>query len=481
MIAKPGDTAESLAAKYLGRPDLAWMIEDYMNASSFSKDEHVAIPRRYWNPPGVFPSGYQVVPVLVYHNISPAEKGQLVTSPDSFAAQMRYLKQEGYHVIPFEYYLAYLQQNRQLPRRSVVLTFDDAHRGFAQHAYPVLSELEFRATMFVAVDQVSPRPNAPTLTWSELRDLALKGLQVQAHSKSHGDLRRGSGETEPVYARRMQRELAVPMEQVKIRFPRTGNAVEAIAYPMGLWNEELLGYVKQHGYGVGFTMQPESNPAFVPLLAVGRISVQGDWTLDRFKKALKTFQSQQILPETARTPPAIAKSSAADREQSPRERLAAPHNARSEELEARGQLYQALEERKIALTIDPDSRLANERREKLESRMDAEVAARVQEGTKLAGSSPQESRRQLLAALALNPFSRQAFNGLRGTKFLSHTVRRGETTASLADLYYGDGSRADLIEQENNLVPGAPLAVGSIVRIPEIPGRPFLRPDRPDR
>jgi nucleoid-associated protein YgaU len=63
-------------------------------------------------------------------------------------------------------------------------------------------------------------------------------------------------------------------------------------------------------------------------------------------------------------------------------------------------------------------------------------------------------------------------------KFLTHTARAEDTTASLADLYYGDPSQASVIERANGLRPGAPLGAGRVVKIPEIPGVPFLRPDR---
>jgi len=55
VVAKPGDTAEGLAARYLGDPKKKWMIEDYMGARTFSEGQEVVIPKREWNPVGVFP------------------------------------------------------------------------------------------------------------------------------------------------------------------------------------------------------------------------------------------------------------------------------------------------------------------------------------------------------------------------------------------------------------------------------------------
>jgi tetratricopeptide (TPR) repeat protein len=59
---------------------------------------------------------------------------------------------------------------------------------------------------------------------------------------------------------------------------------------------------------------------------------------------------------------------------------------------------------------------------------------------------------------------------------VTHTVRAGETLSSLAERYYGDRARSEVIWETNRLPPGRPLAVGSTLRIPEIPGVPFMAP-----
>jgi tetratricopeptide (TPR) repeat protein len=66
---------------------------------------------------------------------------------------------------------------------------------------------------------------------------------------------------------------------------------------------------------------------------------------------------------------------------------------------------------------------------------------------------------------------------VRQVEFLTHTVRAGETLASIAQRYYGDRSRSEVIWETNQLPQGARLAAGMTLRIPEIPGLPF--PGRP--
>ena len=91
------------------------------------------------------------------------------------------------------------------------------------------------------------------------------------------------------------------------------------------------------------------------------------------------------------------------------------------------------------------------------------------------------NRRHFLAALAMDPANRVAFEALRTevkeVRFLTHTVGRGETLATIAERYYGDRSRLEVIWETNQLPPNPRLVVGTTLKIPEIPGVPFVHPE----
>ncbi len=193
-------------------------------------------------------------------------------------------------------------------------------------------------------------------------------------------------------------------------------------------------------------------------------------------------------PATAPPPPVVARvpepapPPTPPRTPSVRERLAAVHNEQSERHEREGRLRQARDERKIALTIRPDDPSAREALKRLESAIERAVAARIQEGrAALARGSHLEARRRFLTALALDPLNRPAFealqNEVREVESLTHTVRAGETLASLAQRYYGDSARGEVIAEANQLTPNARVAAGRTLKIPEIPGLPFARPE----
>jgi tetratricopeptide (TPR) repeat protein len=165
----------------------------------------------------------------------------------------------------------------------------------------------------------------------------------------------------------------------------------------------------------------------------------------------------------------------------PREEVLAPHRARARTLERDGQLRAALLEWKVVRTIDPENAEARAEQARVEARIQRRVSERLAEARgALARGATSEARRKLLAVLALEPDNATAAGLLRGgardVDSIVHVVRAGDTLASLAERYYGDRSRSEVIWETNRLAPGRPLVVGSTLRIPEIPGVPFQTP-----
>jgi tetratricopeptide (TPR) repeat protein len=167
---------------------------------------------------------------------------------------------------------------------------------------------------------------------------------------------------------------------------------------------------------------------------------------------------------------------------SPRQQLAAGHRERARQLERVGDLRQALDEWKIALTIDPTDAAAQEGRRQLEARIERATAAQLGQGREALGKGDHlEARRHFLAVLAMDPANQAAFSALQNDvkeiRFVPHTVKAGETLATIAERYYGDRARSEVIWETNQLPPNPRLAAGMVLKIPEIPGVPFVLPE----
>lgn len=480
--ARSGDTPETLAARHLGDARKAWMVEDYAGARTFAEGQEVVIPKHEWNPIGVFPWGYQLVPVLVYHNMGPEDRGRLVIGVKKFEQQMMALRAEGFQSVSLSDYLEFAAGRKQLARKSVLITFDDGYRSFMQYARPILKDYGFTATLFVYTDFVG----GGGMSWKDLTAMVAQGFDVQAHSKSHSSLRRKEGEPQEAYAKRIEAELAYPNEQFR---KQLGRASDVLAYPYGDTDDELLPYVVKYGYVAAFTVRRQSNPAWAYPLKISRAQVYSEMALKDFTANLTNFQDEEVgvsrgagarAAGAAGAPPAkpAAATAAAPPGQWSRDALAAAHNDRSDQLEQQGRLRQALEERLVALTIKPGDRKAQDAQKRLEGRITQETGALVQEGKALLGRGlVGEAQQRLLLALSFDPTNRPAFetlqNDVREVLSIVHTVRAGDSCASLAELYYGDRLRCEVIAETNRLPLNLALRPGQKLKIPEIPGVPF--------
>jgi len=184
-------------------------------------------------------------------------------------------------------FLAFTTGRRQLPRKSVLLTFDDGYRSFVQYARPILKDYGFGATLFVYSDFIG---GGSALSWQDLKTLTEQGFDVQAHSKSHQNLRRKEGESEAAYAKRLEAELAFPATLFK---KHLGRSSDVLAYPFGEMDDELLPYVGKYGYSAAFTVRRQSNPAFVSPLKISRSQIYSDMTAKDFARNLIVFQEKR--------------------------------------------------------------------------------------------------------------------------------------------------------------------------------------------
>lgn len=85
--------------------------------------------------------------VLTYHRFGENDPG-VMTSAELFAAQLEYLRRN-YNVLPLSVIANALAEGRELPPYAAAVTIDDGYRDAYEIAFPLLSEFEIPATLFV--------------------------------------------------------------------------------------------------------------------------------------------------------------------------------------------------------------------------------------------------------------------------------------------------------------------------------------------
>src|SRR5262249_247819 len=160
-----------------------------------------------------------------------------------------------------------------LPRRSVILTFDDAYEDFATAALPVLLENGFSAMVFPVAGlagrtsewDASFGPTAPLLDWGGIRELQLTGIRIGSPSSTPPPL----AASQP---RDMVRELFLSRAVLK---ERLGTAVDTIAYPFGSNDGVVRHLVGAAGYRYAFTTEAARAGRDHHRLGLPRVDVPG--------------------------------------------------------------------------------------------------------------------------------------------------------------------------------------------------------------
>ncbi|MBI1977301.1 MAG: polysaccharide deacetylase family protein [Candidatus Omnitrophica bacterium] len=160
------------------------------------------------------PQGY--IPVLMYHFIMPDSEigtSSLNLGVRNFERQMWFLKTFGFQTLSLEEYDEIKAGKRKPKGREILLTFDDGHRSYSEHALPIMDRFRIHSSLF--------------LIWNHMNDamwkkdyLTLDEMKTDSKRKLENTFGR------PFYF---------------------------FCYPSGQFNEQISERVAEAGYKLAFT------------------------------------------------------------------------------------------------------------------------------------------------------------------------------------------------------------------------------------
>ena len=287
IVRLDGDaTPAEVAGRYLGDERLGWVVEEANPGAGFRSGQTVVVPLDPQNRAGLRRDGFQTIPILTYHRFAQDCPSPLCMPAAAFRAQMRYLKDNRYHVLTADELLAFVQHRRPLPPRSVLITIDDGYRSVYEIAYPILREFDFSAVLFIYTELIDVSPIA--LTWNQLAEMRRNGFAVGSHTIRHSDLTLPrEGESGAEFAARVENEL-VGSKQVLDR--RLGQDTWLLAYPYGNYDPKVVASSQRAGYKLAMSVKRGGNPFFANPFTLKRDQIL-ERDLPTFVKRLKTFNS----------------------------------------------------------------------------------------------------------------------------------------------------------------------------------------------
>ena len=219
------------------------------------------------------------VPILMYHAVSEhprAATRRLSVTPRSLEEQLAFLVDHGFTGMTFSDLADAFRTGRAVPKRPVVLTFDDGYADFAREAWPILRRYEFPATVFVTTGWIADagphaagRPLDRMLDWAQIRELAMAGIEIGAHSHSHPQL-------DQLDDASLCRELGDSRALLEegIHAP-----VRTLAYPFGYSSNRVRLAARASGYRCAAAVRnlratPSDDPFMLPRLTIRRSTDQ---------------------------------------------------------------------------------------------------------------------------------------------------------------------------------------------------------------
>ena len=221
--------------------------------------------------------------ILMYHRVADDKNDPhlLCVSPENFRKHLEILKQKK-NIIPLSKIL-----DKNIPKNSVAITFDDGYADNLHTALPILKELSAPATIFIATGLLGQRfhwddkqSSGRAISEVELKSLAIEPLvEIGSHTMTHphlSELSRG-GQKEEIEKSKKVLESII------------GEQILSFAYPFGDLNQISISLVKEARYKIACAVRAESVREKSDPFSLPRFIVR-NWDQKKFEKKINIFK-----------------------------------------------------------------------------------------------------------------------------------------------------------------------------------------------
>jgi len=190
------------------------------------------------------------VPILLYHYVEYVQDKKdtirqgLNVNPFIFESQIKTLSDAGYTFITAKQLGEVLDGKRVLPKKPVLLTFDDGHFDLDTNVLPILKKYHAKATAYIISGFLG---GSDFLSPMQLKDVISSNLvEIGAHTVHHISLK---GKFLPI--------VSFEVNQSKKDIEKNYNVkVVSFAYPGGAFDEQAIEVVKNAGFSTAVSTIP---------------------------------------------------------------------------------------------------------------------------------------------------------------------------------------------------------------------------------
>ncbi|MCL2760219.1 MAG: polysaccharide deacetylase family protein [Desulfuromonadales bacterium] len=193
------------------------------------------------------------VPILLYHRLGPKVTDGMTIKTSVFEEHLKYLRDNGYKVIPLRQLINWYQHKGPAPGpKSVVITSDDGHKSIYTYMFPIVKKYRVPVTLFIYPSAISNAKYA--MTWDQLRTLKNSGLfDFQSHTFWHPNFKKERKRLKPAD---FDKFVTIQFTKSKEKIEKElGVKVDMLAWPFGIYDNDLMKRASAAGYIAAFTIE----------------------------------------------------------------------------------------------------------------------------------------------------------------------------------------------------------------------------------
>ena len=177
------------------------------------------------------------IPILSYSLIN--DSGEpLSLSKDTFESHIKWLNDNGFTFLSVREAYEMITTGNNVPKRPVVISFEDGYDDVFSNAYPILQKYHAKATVFISSDNINEE--------SYLNEFMMKamykdGISFQGHSKNNKKLHLLNYDEQYKYLKESKDKIEGILK----------NKVEILMYPYGSYDGDTIEAMDKLGYKMG--------------------------------------------------------------------------------------------------------------------------------------------------------------------------------------------------------------------------------------
>ncbi|MBN1871088.1 MAG: polysaccharide deacetylase family protein [Candidatus Omnitrophica bacterium] len=230
---------------------------------------------------------FKRITVLRYHSVEFEDSIRLRydekfynVTPEAFRSQMQYLKDNGFTTISLND-LLFIENEDKLPKKPILLTFDDGHISHYDTVLPILKELGFRGTFFLVVNDMG-RPNR--VSWNQVQLMKKNKMDIGSHGVHHEIMHKYS-----------YQNLIIELKSSKLELEeKLGEEIVSFAIPRGLYSHKISNVARGMGYKLVFTSSAGNINLYSNPYCLRRMGVRRDYSMGVFK-SIVNMETSYIL------------------------------------------------------------------------------------------------------------------------------------------------------------------------------------------